>query len=57
VFLGIWNNFVIFLWGSGIEIIFDEYSAADGNTTVVRATLLANCYCMQPQAFTVLHWN
>jgi hypothetical protein len=57
VFLGIWNNFVIFLWGNGIEIVFDEYSAADLNTTVVRATLLANIYCMQPQAFTVLHWN
>jgi hypothetical protein len=57
IFLGLWRFLYILTWGDGVEIVFDPYSLADQNETVVRANLLANVGITFPAAFTAVYQN
>jgi hypothetical protein len=57
MFLGLWRFLNIMLWGDGVEISFDPYSAADTNQMVVRATVLANIGITWPAAFAAVYQN
>jgi hypothetical protein len=56
VFMGIWKYLHIYLFGAGVEILIDDYSAGDFYTSVIRATVLVNYFVGFPAVFNVLHW-
>ena len=57
MFLGLWRFLYVMLWGSGAELVFDKYTLADSNETVVRANLLCDVGCTFPSAFAAIYQN
>ena len=57
IFLGLWRHLFIMLWGSGIELTFDRFTAADSFTTGLRANILANVGINFPSAFVAVRQN
>jgi hypothetical protein len=55
LFLGLWRFCYILLWTQGLEVVFDPYSSADTNETIVRANLLANVGIPFPAAFQAIY--
>jgi hypothetical protein len=54
LFLGMWRFLYVLTWSAGLEVIFDRYSSADPNETIVRANILANVGITFPTAFTAV---
>jgi len=48
-----WSNMVIGFWGTGLDIVYDPYSAASTGEVVLTAMIYFNAWAIRPTTFQV----